>query len=247
VRRPFLDLVHFAVDNGYSICLNGDWIDLMQLSLRSLTGDLTPSLRVLARLAGKGSQIYYTVGNHDIQLEHFLSGIGPLNVVPFLNLRSGDKRIRIEHGHTYDRMFIRYPRLYRLFTLIGRWSIAIHPKAYQFGHELNHRIIAAAEYVLGGFKPRAERLKSVGGDVIEGERECFREGAEMVGIRGFDAVLFGHTHLEGTVQLSSGVRYYNTGSWFGTPHCVLIDRGEIWFGAVDELKNGDPFPRREAS
>lgn len=220
----------------------------MQLSMRSLTRDLSPSLGLLERLAKRGSRIYYTVGNHDIQLEHFLSAIGPMNVVPFLNLRSGPRRIRIEHGHTYDRMFLRYPRLYRYFTLIGRWSIAIHPRAYRFVHDLNQKIIEAAEYVLSGFKPRAERLESMEGEVIEGERECFREGAEIVGIRGFDAVIFGHTHLEGTVTLSSNVQYYNTGSWFGTPYGVAIDNGEIWFGPVAELfEKGDPFPREQAS
>jgi hypothetical protein len=144
-------------------------------------------------------------------------------------------------------MFLRYPRLYWLFTMIGRWSIMIHPRFYKYVHDLNHNIIAGAEYVLSGFKARAERLAGVEGDVIDGERECFRNGAEMAGVRGFDAVIFGHTHLEGTLVLSCGVRYYNTGSWFAEPHCVAIDHGEVWFGPVSDLRTkGDPFPREEA-
>jgi UDP-2,3-diacylglucosamine pyrophosphatase LpxH len=238
-------MLHFAIDHDYSICINGDGVDFMQLSLQAMTGDLTPSLALFARVVRRGRRIYYTVGNHDIQLEHFLSDIGPMNVAPFLNLRSGEKRIRIEHGHTYDEMFLKYPRLYWLFTMIGRWSIIIHPRFYKFVHDLNHDIIAGVEYLQSGFKPRSERMKSVTGEFIEGERQCFREGAEMAGIRGFDAVVFGHTHLEGSIGLSSGVRYYNTGSWFGAPYCVAIDQGEIWFGPVSDLTTkGDPFPRK---
>ena len=80
--------------------------------------------------------------------------------------------------------------------------------------------------------------------MIEGERDCFRQGAEEVGARGFDTVIFGHTHLAGTVRLSSGARYYNTGGWFSKPHCVAISNGQEWFGSVEELtQNGGPVSR----
>ena len=242
-----MDFLHFAIEHGYSICINGDGVDIMQMTLQSLTRDLTPCLALFAQLGRDGRKIYYTVGNHDIQLEHFLSNAGALNVVPFLNLRSGDRRIRIEHGHTYDEMFLRYPRLYWLFTMIGRWAIAVGPDFYERLHDLNLKIISVVEYLQSGFKRRAERGHDPAAEVIEGERQCFRNGAEMVGVRGFDAVIFGHTHIEGAVTLSTGVRYFNTGGWFHDPHCVAIDHGEIWFGPVRTLVDGgDPFPRKTA-
>jgi len=240
-----MDFLHFAIANGYSICINGDGVDIMQMTLHSLTRDLTPCLALFAQLGRDGRKIYYTVGNHDIQLEHFLSNFGPLNVVPFLNLRSGDQRIRIEHGHTYDEMFLKYPRFYWLFTMIGRWAIAVGPEFYERLHDLNLKIIAVVEYIQSGFKRREKPPEEgPGGQLIEGERQCFRNGAEMVSIRGFDAVVFGHTHIEGEVTLSSGVRYFNTGGWFHDPHCVAIDTGRVWFGSVERLiAGGDPFPR----
>jgi UDP-2,3-diacylglucosamine pyrophosphatase LpxH len=242
VRRPFQAFLRFAVENDYSICLNGDAFDIMQLSLHTLTADLTPSLSLFEELGRRKRLVYYTVGNHDIQLEHFLHDVGNVRVAPFINLCSGDKRIRIEHGHTYDEMFLKYPRFYWLFTMLGRFAIAISPAFYHWLHELNHKIVSVAEYVGSGFKARSARREAVSGEVIEGERECFRRGAENVGIRGFDAVIFGHTHLEGALTLSSGVRYFNTGSWFANPHCVAIDRGRLWFGPISELiERGDPF------
>ena len=57
------------------------------------------------------------------------------------------------------------------------------------------------------------------------------------------AGLHGHTHFEGTATLSDGIKYYNTGGWFGDPYCVAIDNGRLWYGSVKNLiKEGDPFP-----
>lgn len=242
-RREFMEFVNFALENRYSICINGDGIDIAQLSLSHLMSDLMPSLGLFLRFGKADLRIYYTVGNHDIALEHLLSDVGRMKVVPFLTVYSGNQRIRVEHGHMYDGMFLKFPQVYFLFTLIGRIAILISPKVYDTLHRVNHSIIHFAEWVLSGFG-LAERDPSVGdGAAIAGERECFRNGAETVGVRGFDAVVFGHTHLAGTAELGYGVRYYNTGAWFANPHCVAIDKGRIWFGPVAELvRDGDPFP-----
>jgi UDP-2,3-diacylglucosamine pyrophosphatase LpxH len=242
-RRPFMELVHFALENRYSLCINGDGIDIAQLSLSHLMSDLMPSVPLFLSFGKADLRIYYTVGNHDLALEHFLSDIGRMKVVPFLTVYSGDQRIRIEHGHMYDGMFLKFPRFYFFFMLVGRIAILISPHVYDVMHKVNNAIISSVEWVLSGFglfKRDAEGGEGVG---IPGERECFRHGAENVGVRGFDAVVFGHTHLAGAVDLADGVHYYNTGGWFSNPHCVAIDDGRIWYGSVaDIVKNGDPFP-----
>jgi UDP-2,3-diacylglucosamine pyrophosphatase LpxH len=244
--RAFRDFVQFALDHRYSICINGDGIDLAQLSLSHLVADLMPSLGLFLRFGESDLRIYYTVGNHDIALEHFLSDIGRMKVVPFITVRSGDQSIRVEHGHMYDNMFLRYPRIYFAFTWIGGLAILIGPRAYHAMHRFNHGFVAFSEWVLSGFGLVKSRkpAKRIGG--IEGERECFTAGAEATGLRGFDAVVFGHTHFPGTYMLTDGPRYYNTGAWFTNPHCVAIDEGRVWFGPVADLTTkGDPFPMTE--
>jgi UDP-2,3-diacylglucosamine pyrophosphatase LpxH len=240
-RRAFLDFVHFAFEHRYSVCINGDGLDIAQLSLQRLNADLTPSLHLFMRFGETGKTIYYTVGNHDLSLEHFLADMGRMKVVPFLNVHSGKQRIRVEHGHMYDEMFLKFPRLYTVFMMIGGAAIAIGPKAYERIHRLNAGIIGFTEWVFSGFG-RKKKPGSISG--IAGERECFGDGALNVGMRGFDAVTFGHTHLPGTGTLGDGkLTYYNTGAWFTNPHCVAIDNGRIWFGPVSDLmKKGDPFP-----
>jgi UDP-2,3-diacylglucosamine pyrophosphatase LpxH len=197
------------------------------------------------RFGTTGRTIYYTVGNHDIALDHFLSDTTLMKVVPFLKVYSGSKRIRIEHGHTYDSMFLKFPTLYSLFTFIGRLAIGIHPRVYAALHHFNLEFVSFTEWVLSGFKTakvrQAETASPEGG--IPGQREVFQIGAEDVGLRGFDAVLFGHTHIGGTTKLLDGILYFNTGGWFTTPWCVAIDHGRIWFDTVANLVAGpDPFP-----
>src|SRR5262245_35617606 len=144
-RRAFTDFVRFALENRYSLCINGDGIDIAQLSLSHLMSDLTPSLGLFIQF-GKGDlRIYYTVGNHDIALEHFLNDVGRMKVIPFLTVYSGDQRIRVEHGHMYDETFVRYPRLYFLFTSIGRVCISVSPRVYAAANRVNNAIIGFAE------------------------------------------------------------------------------------------------------
>lgn len=242
-RREFTAFVQFALDHRYSVCINGDGIDIAQLSLSLLVSDLTPSLGLFLKFWENDLRIYYTVGNHDIALEHFLTDVGRMKVVPFLSVSSGDKRIRVEHGHMYDDMFLRFPRIYYAFTLIGRLAIGISPKFYLALHAGNDAFVAFSEWGLSGFGLFKKKEAPPTENWIKGERACFREGAEASGSRGFDAVIFGHTHFEGTATLSDGIKYYNTGGWFGDPYCVAIDNGRLWYGSVKELiKQGDPFP-----
>ena len=247
-RRPFKTFLEFALENRYSVCLNGDGLDITQLSMSRLNADLVPTLPLLMRFQSNGLAFYYTVGNHDIALEHFLSDMGGMKVVPFLNLKSGDKRIRLEHGHMYDDMFLRYPWLYFRFMMIGRLAISLGPKFYDALHHLNMAVVRSAEFLAAGFKTPWKKEPVEGEEGLEAERECFRAGAENVGMRGFDAVVFGHTHSPGHRILDGGTPYYNTGDWFSRPFCVAIDHGRIWFGSLADLSSvGDPFPLEDAA
>lgn len=242
-RRAFREFVAFALEHRYSIVMNGDGIDLAQLSLSHLVSDITPSLGLFLKFGESDLRIYYTVGNHDLALEHFLSDVGRMKVVPFLSVESGDRRIRVEHGHMYDDMFLKFPRIYFLFMVIGGLAILLGPKVYDAAHRFNHGFIAFTNWVFSGFGLIKKKKAAEGTDGhIHGERACFGAGAEAVGARGFDAVVFGHTHMPGTYALADNVQYYNTGAWFSQPHCVAIDRGRIWFGPVSTLvEKGDPF------
>jgi len=45
--------------------------------------------------------------------------------------------------------------------------------------------------------------------------------------RGFDSVIFGHSHHAGSIDLGDGKQYFNTGSWLIRPDYLEIDNGKI--------------------
>ena len=65
------------------------------------------------------------------------------------------------------------------------------------------------------------------------ESPAFLEAAEELSQRGFDYVIFGHTHHPGVVPLNNNrAAYLNPGGWFRQPHYILITDGERGTEAV---------------
>ena len=233
-QRPFVDFLRYAYEHACPVCINGDGVDILQSSIVRLARDLVGCNREFARFAARGLPIYYTVGNHDMALEQFLEDWGVIRVVPFLNLLSGDRRIRIEHGHLYDEMFVRYPRIYAGMTMLGAVTLRVSPAAFRLFHDLNRPVIALGEWRHGSHKGTDEA--SALARKISGERAAFIRAAIEIAERGFDAVIFGHTHRQGYIELPSGAGYYNTGFWNNDPYFAEVTRGEIVLKAVSEIR-----------
>ena len=98
--RAFLDYVR---REHLCLCINGDGFEMLQTRFSRLIREALPLLGQISRLRREGGRVWYVVGNHDIYMEHFLDEWLVTGVSPFLNVTSGDKRIRIEHGHLYAR------------------------------------------------------------------------------------------------------------------------------------------------
>jgi UDP-2,3-diacylglucosamine pyrophosphatase LpxH len=223
--RPFVDFMRFAVERDYSLCINGDGVDMVQSSLKSLARDLSGCNREFARFASRGLPIYYTVGNHDIALERFLDDWGVVRVAPFLNLLSGNKRIRLEHGHVYDEMFVKYPRTYAVMTALGALTLRVSPSVFRATVGLNAALIALGEWRHASWKGTDEAAELA--TQIPGERASFLRAALEIVERGFDAVILGHTHRPAVVELPNGAWYYNTGLWDSDPYFAEVDCGEV--------------------
>ncbi len=214
--RARSDIVRFlsdACDQGISVCINGDGLDIAQTSVSKLAREVPEVFQQLSRLSQNGMNVYYVVGNHDLVLEHFIEAWGLFTVVPFLNLRSGNKRIRIEHGHIYDPFFVHRPGLYEFATWAAGLVLNIHPGAY---------------WMWLWFERLRTRIRS--GEVIIGGSPAFVEAARMLCDRGFDVVAFGHTHhaeLVELVELGESKTYVNSGSWLLRPNYIWIEDGEV--------------------
>jgi UDP-2,3-diacylglucosamine pyrophosphatase LpxH len=220
-RANLVRLLDYASREGYAICINGDGIDVLHTSLNRITTEGAALLRELRRISEK-TTIYYTVGNHDLILEHYLGDWGGIRLVPFLNLHSGDKRIRIEHGHLYDHFMMNHPDLQPALTRFLGWVCRCYPPWYTWEEKIKVWRYRRLPKLLGRSAP--ERAAGLRDD----ECPAFFEAAEEIAQRGFDAVVFGHTHHVDDLPLNEErARYYNTGCWARNPHYLTIDDGRI--------------------
>jgi UDP-2,3-diacylglucosamine pyrophosphatase LpxH len=211
IRKSVVRFIRWAALNGYDICINGDGLEIAQASFDRVMYEVPEFFRVIAEIRKKGREVYYVIGNHDIALEHFLEDWGVMKVSPFLNVHSGESRVRIEHGHIYDPLFVKHPRLYDFLTHVGGYFLKVSPQLY--------RVWIQFEKMKS--KMRAKRLG------IVGEHPSFREAAAELCRRGFDSVVFGHTHHPGRIDLKGGVQYFNSGSWMLSNHYLEIVAGKI--------------------
>lgn len=214
-RRLLYPFFRFVEESGFSLCINGDGVDIAQTSFLRIAAELPEILEGLRRIARRNGAVYYVVGNHDFHLNHFLDDWGAATVVPFLNLRSGDRRIRIEHGHLYDPFFVDHPKLYSLATSVAGYALRAYPNLY---------------FAWLRFERMRNRLLARTGDrteVLRGEHPAYSDAARELLRRGFDAVIFGHTHVPGVLPLGDGKMYCNSGSWIIQGNYVAIESGEI--------------------
>jgi len=215
-----LEFIKWAASQDYDICINGDGLEVAQASLSKMVTEMPEVVRTIKNINKQNHNIYYIVGNHDMPFENFLEDWGYFKVSPFLNVQSGDSRIRIEHGHIYDPLFVKYPRLYEKLTHFGGLLLKISPSLYKSW-------IAFEKW-------RAHlRAKKTG---IIGEPPEFQEAAREISQRGFDCVVFGHTHHPGEVLLENEKRYLNPGSWLLSCHYVEINNGHVSLKIWDNSK-----------
>ncbi len=197
--------------DGFDICINGDGLEIAQASFYKLSHELPDSIKALRDIKKMGRNVYYVVGNHDIALEHFLEDWGVVKVCPFLNVKTLTQRIRIEHGHLYDPFFIKSPDLYEFATKLAGIFLAVCPPIYLLWIKF--------ESIKSKFKSNPYG--------IEGESSSITQGALELSRRGFDIVIFGHTHHRGQVTLPNQKQYFNSGSWMISQHFLEMKDGVV--------------------
>jgi UDP-2,3-diacylglucosamine pyrophosphatase LpxH len=209
-KAPTVEFLQWAAKNDFDICINGDGFEIAQVSFSKIARDVPEVFHAIRNFTARGRHIYYVIGNHDIVLEHFLNDWGGFKMAPFLNVWSRDTRIRIEHGHLYDPFFVKHPELYEFLTWFAGFALKVHPSVYKFWIAFE--------------KMKSKLFWKQAADGIPGEHGNFRVAAQELSDRGFDAVIFGHTHHAGRVDLRDSRQYYNSGSWLmNTPYIEILN------------------------
>jgi UDP-2,3-diacylglucosamine pyrophosphatase LpxH len=216
--NAFLSFIDYLSENNFNLCINGDGIDILQLSMAGISIDLPAIIERIELMVSRGLKVYYIIGNHDIYLEKFFHKWKNFIMIPFLDVVSGDKRIHIEHGHLYDDFFINHPTLYTRLTIVGGYLLKVCPRLYKIWDK-------AYSWLLGV----PARMKHSCQEPID--KPQLIEGAKTLLQRGYDVVIFGHSHYVAQLTMEEGGQYFNTGSWLRYPnHFIEIQKG------VPELK-----------
>lgn len=219
--QTLLEFFDYARAQRYDLCINGDGFEILQASFASLAYDSVDVMRRLRAHLDAGLSVFYVVGNHDIVLEKFISTFtrsasgasGQIEITPFLNVTTGDLRVRIEHGHLYDPSFVKHPALYERLTRLVGPLLHLYPDVYR---------------VWSWYEDAKQRLRSAlefrSGPAVQ---SVYYEAADMLLQRGFDVVVFGHTHKPEDVLLAPGRRYVNAGNWVRGGSYVKLDQGKV--------------------
>ena len=209
-RRELNAFFSACLKRRYDICINGDGFEILQSSFATLARDSVSILQQLRRFSEEGLKVVYVVGNHDIALEHVLTATSQYMICPFVNLTSGERRIRIEHGHLYDPSFVKHPVLYEMLTRAAGPLLHFYPDVYR---------------VWSRYQALRDRLRP---SSPEGSKVCvYEEAADMLLRRGFDTVVFGHTHRACSTRRKDGGLYVNTGTWMQGGHYAEVVEGEV--------------------
>lgn len=213
-------LGHLA-QNGTSLCVNGDGMDLLQFSIPKFAKDILETFKSIKDFFRSGTnEMYYVLGNHDVFLKTFLEDSGIFPVVSSLEVVSGDKRIHIEHGHLHDYLFRNYPKIYiKMARFFGKF-IKIYPELFY----LYFKIEWLMDCLAFGFKNKKFRGYAAS---AEQSPKHLRAAREILS-RGFDIVIFGHSHRHGLHVLEDGKIFANAGTWTTRrSHFLEICKGSI--------------------
>src|SRR5262249_11762034 len=114
-------------------------------------------------------------------------------------------------GHLYDPSFVRSPAVYEWLTRAAGPLLHFYPDVY--------RLWTSYEGV-------RHRMRGA----LRGKRDSesvYHDAARMLLRRGFDVVVFGHTHRSEAVEFEHGQRYFNSGNWVRGGTYVEIDCGQV--------------------
>jgi UDP-2,3-diacylglucosamine pyrophosphatase LpxH len=215
------NFLRYLSKNGTSLCINGDGMDLLQFSIPKFAKDILSTFKTLQDFFHSGTnEIYYVLGNHDVFMKTFLEESGIFPVVSSLEVFSGDKRIHIEHGHLYDYVFQNYQKIYiKVAGFFGK-LVRISPELFHAYFKIEQLL----EWLVFGLKNK--KFQGLAGSSLDSPKHL--QVAREILSRGFDIVIFGHSHRHGLHVLEDGKIYANAGAWTSQrSHFLEILNGSI--------------------
>lgn len=226
-----------------TIVFMGDTVDLAQGWSTRRVLSAHPAVADAIRSASARTCVVFVRGNHDWTVDYEAAFPGA-RVCETLEL--GD--VLVQHGHQYDTMCAPHTRSYRHQTVVHHlaerafgfeFRTPLHEHdtwqnraAHWLGHRYaRYRVARAQRLRKRGLYARADEYehfvtywsRSVWGD----PHDAFEPVTEALGAGPHRAIVCGHTHLPGVVEVG-GRHYVNAGSWaFGAAEVASLEAGRF--------------------
>lgn len=210
--KGFLDSFHTQ-----KLFIIGDFID-MWLMKKKWYFPITHMtvLRKIMKLAKKGTEVYYIVGNHDdmfrtlVEEDDFILNFGSINIVNEMSYYTLDhKKILLIHGDKFD-----------FITMNQKWLSILGAYLYEQIIKLNsfiNRFIKLFGYQYWSLSKFIKRNVKKAVTYFDGFEKALIEYARQ---GKYDGVFAGHIHHAVLKKSDDGLIYGNTGDWIES--CTAI-------------------------
>lgn len=210
-QQAVIDFLHYAADEGGTICIAGDLFEFWFEYKQAIPRQNFPVLACLYELASAGREIHYLRGNHDLWLDSFFrEEIGVITHGEETRFSIGAFDVFVTHGDGRAAPDKGYRRL--KYVMQNRYCVAfyrlLHP---DIGIPFAKKMSQVSRNKSFADDPWAEDYRNFA-------RQKFAEGANVV--------LLGHTH-RAVHELNGSKHYVNLGDWIAHYSYCRIDPQEV--------------------
>jgi len=206
-------LIDFLKKNEFEIIyLVGDIIDFWAMKGRiRWRDDCSEVIRIIMKMAHKGTRVYYIPGNHDEIIRKFV-GDQFGNIIVLQNAvhvtATGD-RYFVTHGDEADAIVRVYPVIAKLGSIAYNMLMWLNHQVNNIRSALGWKRWSFSEYIKKRVK---DAVKFVGRF-----EEVLTESAKQHNVVG---VIAGHIHTPANKRVND-IQYYNCGDWIGNLTAVV--------------------------
>ncbi len=197
-ERKFVEFLEFAKENADKLFIVGDLFDYWFEYKRVIQKGYFRIFTALQNLTEAGIEVHYIIGNHDfMHRDFFEKDLGVKVYEDPIDIVLEGKRFFIAHGDGLVANDLGYKILKKILrnkTAQKLYSI-LHP---DFGIWLA--------------SSSSKKSRNFTTEKSYGETDGMFEAAKKIINKGFDYVIFGHSHIKKEETFKGG-KYYNLGTW----------------------------------
>lgn len=202
-----------------TLILNGDIIDMWQLSKNYFPTEHTKVLRRILKMMQNGTQVYYITGNHDEYLRKFSHiQLGNFKLVNQLTLQLNQDTFWFFHGDIFD-----------VTMQHSKWLAKLGGKGYDYLIILNRAINYLLEKTGREKLSLSKRVKDGVKKAAKFINDFERNTALFAYEKGVKYVICGHIHepcIKDIKVENETIHYLNSGDWVENLSSLEFNLGE---------------------